>query len=183
MTIGLQEQLNALTARVKSLEAESEIRGAVARYMEICDALDDTTPMDELGELFTTDARWRGTGEKYGVTFGGHEGRDAIVAFLNTYREPHRHFAGNVHFLGCENLSVDGDRAAGTWVMLQTPTFEDGGSFLMAARLKLAFRREADRWRISDFSTVNLFSRSIDGDWDSDEPIPVPEVGETGRDS
>lgn len=183
MTADLQNQIDALTARLASLEAESEIRGVVARYMEICDALDADTPMDELGEIFTTDAQWRGKGDKYGATFGGHEGRDAIVAFLNSYREPNLHFTGNVHFLGCENLTVTGQSGTGTWVMLQTPTFADGGSFVMAARLNLDFRTEDGRWRISTFSTTNLFSRPVEGEWNADVPIPVPQVDEKGGNS
>ncbi len=174
MTTDLREQIDTLAKRVKSLEAESEIRGVVARYLEICDALDENAPMDELGDLFTTDAVWHGKGEKYGATFGGHDGRTAIVDFLNSYREPNPHFSGNVHIVGCENVSVDGDSATGTWVMLQTPTFEEGGSFLMAARLTLDFKVENGRWRISQFSTTNLFSRPVEGGWNVDAPIPVP---------
>jgi len=182
MTTDFQQQIDALSDRVRSLESEGEIRRVVARYMEICDALDADAPMNELGELFTTDAQWAGKGEKYGAAFGGHEGRKAIVAFLNSYREPTPHFGGNVHILGCESVSVDGEQAIGTWVMLQTPTFEVGGSFLMAARLILAFKIEDGRWRIHRFSTVNLFSRPIEGDWNVDMPIPVPQSDVKGQD-
>lgn len=181
MTAVIHEQIKVLAERVAALEAESEIRAVVARYMEICDALDADAPMDELGQLFATDAVWQGKGEKYDATFGGHEGRDAIVAFLNTYRAPTPHFAGNLHILGCENVAVDGQRATGTWVMMQTPTFNEGGAFLMAARLNLSFRVEQDRWRIHRFATENLFSRPIEGGWNIDAPIPVPDVAKKGH--
>jgi hypothetical protein len=182
MTADLQNQVKALADRVTALEAESEIRALVARYMEICDALDADAPMDELGQLFATDAIWVGKGKKYDATFGGHEGRDSIVGFLNTYREPTPHFAGNVHILGCENVTVDGQQATGTWVMLQTPTFNEGGAFLMAARLNLNFCLEQSRWRIHRFATENLFSRPVESGWNIDAPIPVPGVAKKGLD-
>lgn len=176
-----QKQIDDLSQRVRALEAESEIRRVVARYMEICDALNADTSMDELGALFTKEAQWQGKGDKYGATFGGHVGRAAIVAFLNSYREPTPHFAGNVHILGCENLVVEGDRATGTWVMFQTPTFQEGGAFLMAARLNLTFKYEESRWRMDRFATTNLFSRPIEGGWNADAPIPAPSVNAKGQ--
>lgn len=165
---------DALNDRIAALEAEGAIRRLVARYMEICDALDADAPMAELGALFTKDATWQGAGAKYGATFGGHRGREAIVAFLNSYCEPAPHFAANAHFLTSESIAVDGEAAEGSWVMLQTPTFAGGASFLMAARLNLTFKIEDGQWRIDRFATENLFSRPIDGGWNVDAPIPVP---------
>lgn len=166
---------DALNDRIAALEAEGAIRRLVARYMEICDVLDADAPMAELGALFTEEATWQGAGAKYDAAFGGHQGRDAIVAFLNGYREPAPHFAANAHFLTSESITVDGEVAEGSWVMLQTPTFADGASFLMAARLNLAFKIEDGRWRIHRFATENLFSRPVDGGWNIDAAIPVPQ--------
>ncbi|MFC3051990.1 nuclear transport factor 2 family protein [Kordiimonas pumila] len=164
-----------LEQRLSALEAEGAIRRVVARYMEICDALGPDTPMDELGDLFTEDAVWEGSGEKYGKAFGGHKGREAIVAFLDTYRKPKPHFASNVHFLTSEALTVNGTQAVGTWVMLQTPSFNTGESFVLAARLRLKFKYEHGYWRIDRFRTTNLFGRPIKGGWHSSAPIPVPQ--------
>ncbi len=161
-------------ARLLRLEAESDIRRLVARYMEICDALGPHTPLDELGGLFTQGAKWRGVGPRYAGAFGGHEGRDAIVAMLARYCGPPPHFAMNAHFLGSETIRVEGLSASGGWMMLQTSTYADGRCDLRAARLSLGFANEDGRWRIARFETENLFSRSVDR-WDDASPVPVPE--------
>ena len=159
--------------RLDALEAESAVRAVLARYVEICDDLPAHDLARDLGPLFTEDAVWAGKGDRYGDAFGGHRGRKAILAFLEGYRRP-AHFRSNVHFLTSESVDVDGDTASGTWVMLQTPTFHDGQSFALAARLHVEFRRENDAWAISRFATTNLLGRSVDGPWSAPTPIPTP---------
>lgn len=167
-------RIKALEKRLNALESEGEIRACVSRYMEICDHLDANTPMDELGDLFTIDAIWVGAKKVYKDAFGKQSGRDKIVAFLETYRSPQPHFQSNAHFLTTETLNIAGDRASGRWMMIQTPTFSNGESFVMGAELDLRFRREADAWRIARFKTTNLFSRRIEGRWRDGVSIPVP---------
>ena len=168
-----ETEVQALVARLTELEAESEIRRAMARYMELCDRLDADTPMDELGALFARDAVWAGKGARYGTAFGGHRGREAIVAMLDAYRAPVPHFAMNAHFLCSEIISVEGEAATGRWTMLQTSTYADGRCDLRAARLDVGFILEDGRWRIARFETENLFSRPVDC-WDDPAPVPVP---------
>jgi len=161
-------------ARLDRLESESAIRALVARYFDLCDHLDAAGAIAELGTLFSEDAVWTGTGARYGAAFGGHSGRAAIVAMLSRYVGPPPHFTLNAHFLGSERITVDGDRAEGRWLMLQTSTYASGSSDLRAAALRLAFARLAGGWCIARFETENLFSRQVDG-WDDQAPIPVPE--------
>jgi hypothetical protein len=168
------DALAALGERLDRLESEHAIRALVARYFEICDRLEDAVLAD-LGALFTVDAVWGGKGARYGATFGSHHGRDAIVAMLARYQGPPPHFTLNAHFLGSERIVVAGDRAHGSWLMLQTSSYAAGGSDLRAARLELAFERSAEGWRIARFETTNLFSRPVDR-WDDPAPIPVPEA-------
>ncbi|WP_447725836.1 nuclear transport factor 2 family protein [Sphingomonas koreensis] len=173
--------LEEMAARLARIEAEGEIRRVMMRYMELCDRLDAITPMDELGELFAVDAVWAGRGQRYGAAFGGHNGRAAIVAMLDSYRVPAPHFAMNAHFLSSETISVAGDcaTATGAWMMLQTSTYTDGRSDLRSARLEVAFAVEEGRWRIARFETENLFSRPVDR-WDDPAPVPVPESSGEG---
>jgi len=63
--------------------------------------------------------------------------------------------------------------------MLQTPTFANEQSFVLAARLSLRFAVEDDSWRISRFQTTNLLGRPIDGGWHSGAPIPTPSPAAT----
>ena len=181
MAATYKSQIANLQTRLAALEAESEIRALVARYMEICDELGPTSPMDEVGSLFCKNAIWEGKGKRYSKAFGGHRGRHAIVTFLDTYRAPKPHFASNVHFLTSETLKVRGQKAEGSWVMLQTPSFASGESFVLAARLLLSFAHEDDAWRISRFETTNLFGRPIDGGWHSNAPIPIPQNNQEGQ--
>jgi hypothetical protein len=165
--------LAGLRERLERLESESAIRTLMAQYFDLCDRLGDATPADALGMLFTADAVWAGTGTRYAEAFGEHRGRDAIVAMLDTYRGPPPHFAMNAHFLANERIAVDGDRASGSWLMLQTSSYAAGGADLRAARLQIAFERSSERWRIRRLETQRLFGRQIDT-WDDAAPIPVP---------
>jgi ketosteroid isomerase-like protein len=164
--------LPALLARLDALEAQVAIRGVMADYMRLCDRLDASTPMDQLGGLFTRDAVWEGTGARYGKAFGGHHGREAIVAMLDAYRNP-PHFSLNAHFLTSEKITVQGDTAEGLWMMLQTATYSSGASDLRSARLTVTFVRRPSRWQISRFRTENIFLRPIDR-WDGGAPLPIP---------
>ncbi|WP_285961748.1 nuclear transport factor 2 family protein [Pseudomonas tohonis] len=163
----------ALEARLRQLESENAIRACMNRYMVLCDALDASTPLDELAGLFTADARWEGKGAKYAKSFGGYQGREAIAAMFATYMVEPAHFALNVHFLCSELIRVEGGVATGSWVMLQTSTFAAGGSHLNAARLTVEFREEEGTWRMAHFQTENLFSRPVDT-WNSAAHLPVP---------
>lgn len=163
----------ALELRLRQLESEHAVRTCMNRYMELCDALDARTPLDELAGLFTADAVWEGKGAKYVKSFGGYRGREAIRAMFATYMVEPAHFALNVHFLCSELIRVEGDEATGSWVMLQTSTFASGASHLNAARLTVRFREEEGTWRMAHFQTENLFSRPVEA-WNSDAHLPVP---------
>lgn len=162
-----------LLRRLDRLESESAIRAVMADYMRLCDRLDATTPMRELGELFAPDAVWTGLGARYGASFGVHRGREAILAMLDAYRGPVPHFTLNTHFLTSENIAVEGEGATGGWVMLQISTYSGGASDLRGARLSVDFARQSGVWRIQRFATENLFSRAVDR-WDDPAPVPVP---------
>ncbi|MBH0111893.1 nuclear transport factor 2 family protein [Novosphingobium sp. YJ-S2-02] len=176
--MSVPSDLAGLVERLTRLEAESAIRAVMARYMEICDTLGPDSPMAELGALFTREAVWTGVGARYAGAFGGHGGREAIVAMLAHYQgEPGRrapHFAMNAHFLSSETIRVAGESARGQWMMLQTSTYADGRSDLRSARLNVAFAFEEGAWRIARFETENLFSRPVDR-WDDPAPVTVPD--------
>lgn len=163
----------ALLARLVRLETESAVRRTVARYFQICDRLGPDTPFEELGALFTEDARWEGHG-RYRDAFGGYRGRAAIVGMIRGYCLPEPHFAMTAHFFSAEHILVTGDTAAQSeWMMLQTSTYADGRADLRSASLAIDFAHEDEAWRIARFTTRNLFSRRIDH-WTDAADIPVP---------
>ncbi|AXM94420.1 nuclear transport factor 2 family protein [Pseudomonas plecoglossicida] len=163
-----------LQARLQRFENQQAIRVCINRYMELCDQLDASTPLDELANLFTQDAVWEGKGAKYAASFGGYRGREAIRAMFATYMKTPAHFALNVHFLTSEVIEAEADQGLGRWVMLQTSTFADGASHLNAARLTVRFALEEGQWRMAHFQTENLFSRPV-SEWNSEAVLPVPE--------
>lgn len=163
-----------LAARLDALETAAAARACLTRYMRLCDVLDGSCDLDELGALFTTDAVWEGRGSRYAEAFGRHVGRAAIAAFIGSHQSPTPHFRSNAHFLTSEAIdAADADGAHGTWLMLQTPTFFDGSSFLMCADLAVDFRREDGRIRMSRFRTTNLWSRPV-APWDRPTAFPIP---------
>jgi hypothetical protein len=163
-----------LQNRLARLEAEQAIRGCMNRYMVLCDQLGIDSPLDELMGLFAADAIWEGIGNKYAGTFGRLSGQPAIRQMFAKYMVEPAHFALNVHFLTSELIRLEtGDAATGSWVMLQTSTFNSGESHLNAARLTVDFRCDAGIWRMTHFRTENLFSRPVDH-WNAAALLPVP---------
>ncbi|MGO3740283.1 MAG: nuclear transport factor 2 family protein [Marinomonas foliarum] len=166
-------ELDQLLARVDALESEQAIRVCMNRYMDLCDHLNPETPLEELGNLFTENARWEGKGARYAKSFGGYEGRQAIVGMLAKYTALPAHFSLNVHYLSSEVIKVEGDKAFGSWNMIQVSSFSAGGSHLNSARLSVSFLRENGVWRMAHFETENRFSRPV-SDWNNDAALPVP---------
>jgi hypothetical protein len=104
-----------LLKRLALVEAEQAVRRVMTRYMRLCDQPDNGFPIAELGALFTTDAIWEGGGSTYGAAFGQHKGRDAIMEFIESFRQPKSHFTLNVHFLTSEDIAaVDAETAKGS---------------------------------------------------------------------
>jgi hypothetical protein len=142
--------------RLARLEAEADIRRLAARYMTLCDAPEPDVPGRPFADLFTADLVWEGVG-RTATEFGRVEGRDKLLAWFDSMREPPR-YAFNAHFLTSEQIAVDGDGegATGGWLMLQLALRSDGTGEVRMARLSLRFRRE-DAWRIAHFQTEALF--------------------------
>lgn len=166
-----------LLARLARLEAEQAVRQAISEYMHLCDALDSPQTVVRIAALFCEDALWEGVGDPYAERLGRHQGREAVAAMMAGYVRQPAHFTTNVHFLCSEQIQVDpdADRARGRWKMLQTSTFHSGASHLNCAELLIHFRRCADdEWRISHFTTRNLFSRPVDY-WHAGQEFPVPQ--------
>jgi len=153
------DTIEALLARVASLEAENAVRKTIARYMALCDVPSGTLDGETLAALFTQDAIWEGIGPRYTQKFGHLRGHEAILAMLQRYLPPVPHFATNVHFLTSETIAVDGARAKGRWIMLQASGYVDARAELIAARLEIDFvpAQDGRNWLIQHFRTERLF--------------------------
>lgn len=147
-----------LLQRLESLEGESQVRRLMARYMDLCDVPRAVTQVSELAELFSVDAVWEGIGASTAHTFGQHQGREAVAAFVGSYLPPSEHFALNLHYLTSESIQVDGSRAKGQWIMQQICTYADQRSEVFGTRLNIDFRRVDGTWLIAHFRTQRLFN-------------------------
>lgn len=169
-----------LIKRLARLEAEQAARRVMTRYMRLCDQPDSGFPIADLGALFTEDAIWEGGGSTYGAAFGRHKGREAIMAFIQSFRHPKPHFTLNVHFLTSEEIQAGDDGTAeGSWIMLQLSTYADGHSSVLGARITARFAVEDGQWRIARFRTENLFNAPWRRDLDDQTTFLAPAEAKT----
>ena len=151
----------ALLQRLATLEGESQVRRLMARYMDLCDVPRAPTHVRDLAALFCVDAIWEGIGSQTVQTFGQHQGREAIAAFVGGYLPPSEHFRLNLHYLTSESIVVDGSMAQGQWIMQQISTYDDGRSELFGTRLNIDFRCVDGVWLIAHFRTQRLFNTGL----------------------
>ncbi|MFZ4831741.1 nuclear transport factor 2 family protein [Rouxiella sp. Mn2063] len=160
--------------RLQQLEDQQAVRVCISDYMRLCDDLNSQQTAEAIGELFTADACWEGLGAPYAARLGVHQGRKAIVAMMQRYVRQPAHFAMNAHFLCSESIEQQQNgQWRGRWLMLQTSTFNAGGSHLNAAEIMVWFVRDGRAMRMMHFTTRNLFSRLVDY-WRSADDLPVP---------
>jgi hypothetical protein len=134
------------------LEALEEIRQVKYRYLRCV----DLKLWDELAEVFTADAT-----VDYGThAYGGRPlklaGRDEIVRFLRTRLGPD---VITVHSAGQPEITVDGDRASGTWLFEDTVIATEHRVVVKgAAFYQDRYERGADgRWRIAHTGYVRTY--------------------------
>ena len=151
----------ALLQRLATLEGESAVRRLMARYMDLCDVPRAAIHLSQLAQLFTEDAIWEGLGTQTAQTFGQHQGREAVAAFVGGYLPPSDHFKLNLHYLTSESIQVDGSTAQGQWIMQQISTYADGRSELFGTRLNIDFRCVDGTWLIAHFRTQRLFNTEL----------------------
>ena len=113
------QQFEALQHRLSLLESEKRVSACMHQYMSLCDVLAPGFELKTLMQLFSNDAVWEGKGQRYGKTFGRYEGIEAIEAMFAKYIVPPGHFDINVHFLSNENITINHDKATGSWLLLQ----------------------------------------------------------------
>lgn len=166
--------LDALHERLTALENEKRVSACMQRYMSLCDEIAPGFDLESLMQLFTQDAVWEGKGKRYTKTFGRHVGVDAIEMMFAKYTKPPGHFSLNVHVLGNEVITVDGNTAKGTWVLVQPSDFIDGRSQLSCAKITAQFKLSGRFCQISHFKTENMFSRPMNEPWDNTDALPVP---------
>lgn len=146
----------ALAERISGLEAESAVRRVLHRYMALCDVPGPADRLPALAQLFCREAIWQGVGSRYALKFGCIKGRESIVSMLAGYLPPNPHFQFNAHFLAGEQITIEGFKASGRWLMQQLARYDSGQGEAIVAALGLEFLWEDGAWRIASFTTERL---------------------------
>jgi len=129
--------LEDLVRRITRLEDIEAIRQLKARYCEICD--DDHDP-ERITSVFTEDAVWEGRG------IGRAEGHAQIRELFARFQ---RAMSFTQHMVMNPVLTVDGDRATGTWYFFGPFTFRDGNQAKwQAARYHEEYVKLNGEWKI-----------------------------------
>lgn len=141
-----KRRIEALEARLASVEAHQAITNLKAEYGALADARytrrgpkaqsDIDALADRLADLFTEDAVWDGGGE-----LGRCQGRDAIRA---RFRAPTLQYSW--HFFVKPDLRIEGARAEGTWDVLALCTTREGRAMWMVGVEHDEYARVEGRW-------------------------------------
>ena len=143
-----------IESRVRTLEDIEAIKRLKARYCILCD---DSYNADGIADLFTEDALWDG-----GIR-GKAEGREGIRRFFSG--APGRISFG-VHMVLNPLIEVDGDRASGTWYLLQACTFtQDNQAVWGSARYDEEYVREQGGWKFKSLKLTSFFWTPFDQGW------------------
>ena len=147
-----------ILARLRRIEARTEIDELITRYAMACDDRD----LDALAECFTTDGAF--------VSVGGRvEGRPALVEY---YTGRFQHYGPSYHVphrLVLDELSDD--TARGT-VLAHSELMLDGGLFVSAHRYRDTYRVEDGRWRVSERTCDFLYGAPLRDMLDLDHTAP-----------
>ncbi len=128
--------LEELEKRVKAIEDLEEIKKLQRRYMSHLDNLE----FAEAASLFTENA----TAEirNFGVRRGPKEITDVYVNILGQRKERH-----DGHMVGQPIITVDGDRAKGTWVVYML--FSQPSIQWVQGKQECEYVKENGQWKFS----------------------------------
>ena len=143
----------SLEERLQVLEDVEALKKLKARYCLAVDARD----AERVVSLFTADAVWDGG------SFGRYEGTDAIRSFFRSVPERLSFF---VHYVSNPLIEIDGDRATGTWYLLEPCTFAEGDRAVWgSARYEERYRRAGGAWKFEEMRLVSLFWTPYEAGW------------------
>lgn len=144
----MRDEASVVAARIQELEDREALREVFARY---CQFIDDDYDLESLRELLTPDFR---SSTNLGDT---ESSRDE---FLDRQARMSGLIRWGFHLPAPMCLSIDGDRATGTWAVIGMNAMEVSGSntpcvapVIFSGRYSCSFRREGD-WQIEEIQTT-----------------------------
>ena len=143
----------SLEERLQVLEDVEAIKKLKARYTLAVDARD----AEGIVSLFTADGVWDGG------SFGRYEGTDAVRSFFRLVPERLSFF---VHYVSNPLIEIDGNRATGSWYLLEPCTFAQGNRPVWgSARYEECYRRVGGEWKFEEMRLVSLFWTPYEEGW------------------
>jgi len=160
----MQDEIQALEARIRALEDVEAIRRLKARYGELVDSRFGDEGMlepsrvaaiaDEIAALFTVDAVWDG------AALGSSRGRDEIrERFLTST------LTFSWHFFVKPRIEVDGDWATGRWDILSPCTMPGDRPFWMAGVEDDEYARDGGVWKHASMKLRVVFMSPYERGW------------------
>ena|SRR5205823_1154625 len=146
--------LEDLARRIRVLEDIEAIKKLKAGYCTCCDNHYDAAG---IASLFAEDAVWDGG------NFGKHKGREAIRAF---FRGASQIFPFALHQVMNPIIEVQGERAVGSWYLLQPATLAEGSrAAWLAARYEEEYVKVGGEWKFKRLKVHASFLTPFDQGW------------------
>ena len=153
--------LEDLQKRVKVLEDIEEIKKLKIRYAEYCDINaepDAKYSAEKIASLFTEDAPF-----DPGPLGNKAVGREAI---RQAFTKAPEWMSFAVHMVVDPVIEVDGDKAKGTWILLQPATLSQGEKAIWGSgRYYEEYTRVNGEWKISSWKMISFFWTPFDQGW------------------
>lgn len=145
--------LEELEKRIQALEDLEEIKKLKARYARY---IDDRFNVEKLAELFTEDASWGG------AAWGVIKGKEAIMKY---FTEISKHMVFSCHRIVSPDITVEGDRAHGTWYGMNTGILRNGQGFFSSCFYTDEYRKINGRWFMSNVDLYHFYRSPYEGGW------------------
>ena len=145
--------LEELEKRVQSLEDLEEIKKLKVRYAKY---IDDNFDVEKLGELFAEDAVWGSE------AWGMYRGRGAIKEY---FAGVSKHMIFSCHRIVAPDITVEGNKAYGTWYGMNTGIRRDGQGFWASCLYTDEYKKIDGRWFISSVKLSYFYRSPYEGGW------------------
>jgi len=158
--------LEELEKRVQALEDLEEIKKLKVRYAKY---IDDNFNVEKLGELFTEDAVWGG--EAWGMI----RGREAIKEY---FAEISKHMIFACHRIVAPDITVEGNRAYGTWYGMNSGILRDGKGFWSSCLYIDEYEKINGQWLMSNVKLQHFYRSPYEGGWAKERNMSLKVEGE-----
>ena len=166
----MEARLAALEAMTRNLQDIEEIKQLMSSYTYFL----DYGELDKVMDCFVDDAKLEvgmrgGTGEGKAALEGKYEGKEAIRGLYSLVQSSKDRFSVS-HLILNPVVKVDGERAQGTFYLLEPSGFEQ--AMWGHGRYDTEYIRVDGKWKISSFRFMWNFMTPYDEGW-----VKTPMVG------